>query len=266
MKRALWLLFLLIPTFAGSALAGAWSQAKGGYYLKTTLIYSDANKVLGISSPATFRDYSLYFYGEYGITPHLTGIVNFPVYKRSENEANFIRGETNAFLAGDYEAHLKYQFLNNGLVGAAQIGIKKPAFYDLIDIPPIGNNETDYDLKFLLGASLYPIPAYFTGDLGYRFRGGEFVDEFHMNAEAGYTVMQRYLLRATISVIRNNGESASESNLFGFPLIQQRTRVGGGVIFILSSKLEADLTLLKTTSGLNIPNSTEVFVGLALKR
>ncbi len=268
MKKMLFLaiLFVIVSCCFCNVYAGAWAQPKGKFYTKATFIFSDANGVLGTTSPATFRDYAIYFYGEYGFLPRLTGIISTPFFKKSQNEANFVRGKTTGYFAGDIELQAKYQFLDKPVVASALVGIKQPAFYDIADIPPLGNNETDFDVKLLLGASLYPVPAYLTGDVGYRIRGGDFVDEFHFNFEAGYTLKNLLLLRFVGSVIRNNGESDSVSNLFGFPLTQQRTRLGGGFIVLLNQHIDVDVTYLKTTAGLNIPDSKEVFVGIAFKR
>ncbi|MCB0376064.1 MAG: hypothetical protein KDD04_09120, partial [Sinomicrobium sp.] len=81
--------------------AGAWAQQKGHFYTKLTYIYSDANRILGNSSPALFEDNALYFYGEYGLTNRTTLVLSTPFFKQSVNEANFLRGETSGYFSGD---------------------------------------------------------------------------------------------------------------------------------------------------------------------
>lgn len=256
----------LLSIFQHSLFAGAWSQQKGHFYTKMTFIYSDASGIYGSTSPAEFTDYAVYFYGEYGFFNQTTIILNTPVFKQSQNEAIFVRGKSTGYLAGDLELQAKYQFLSKPVVASALGGIKIPVVYDIVDNPPLGNGETDYDTKFLLGASFYPIPAYATGDIGYRFRGGEFVDELHYNLEAGYTVFKKFLLKFMFTGIRHIQDAEGESNLFGFPLEQNRTRIGGGLIFLLSNHVEIELDYLDTTSGLNIPKTKEIFIGIAWKR
>jgi hypothetical protein len=246
--------------------AGAWSQQKGHSYTKMTFIYSDATGVFGSTSPAEFTDYSVYFYGEYGLLNRLTVILNTPVFKQSENIANYVYGKTTGLLAGDLELQAKYQFVSKPVVLAVLGGAKIPVAYDIVDNPPLGNGETDFDAKFLLGMSFYPIPAYATGDIGYRFRGGEFVDELQYNFEAGYTVFSKFLLKFMLNGIRHIQNAEGESNLFGFPLEEDRTRVGGGVIYLLSKNVEIEADYLDTTAGLNIPKTKEFFVGVAWKR
>lgn len=246
--------------------AGAWSQQKGHSYTKMTFIYSDASGVYGSTSPAEFTDYAVYFYGEYGFFNQATIILNTPLFKQSQNEANFVRGQTTGYLAGDLELQAKYQFLSKPVVASVLGGAKIPVAYDIVDNPPLGNGETDFDAKLLLGASFYPLPAYATGDIGYRFRGGQFVDELHYNLEAGYTVFNKFLLKFMFNGIRHIQGAEGESTLFGFPLEQNRTRIGGGLIFLLSSRVEIEVDYLDTTAGLNIPKTKEFFVGIAWKR
>ena len=255
-----------ISAFSQTVFAGAWGQKTGHYYVKLTGIYSDADEIFGSSSPSAFRDHSLYFYGEYGVFSHTTLILSNPLFKQSANEANFISGRSRGYLAGDLELQAKFQILEGSIVASILGGVKLPVAYNVIDIPPLGNGETDVDAKLLLGTSLYPIPAYFTGDIGYRLRGGDFVNEIHYNAEAGYTFFKKYLLRFVLNGITGTESASGESNLFGFPLSQEKTRLGGGIIYLLTPHLDIDATFLKSTSGKNIPKSTEIFIGVAFKR
>jgi hypothetical protein len=257
---------LIGQLFQTSMFAGAWAQQKGHYYTKLTFIYSKANSLYGINFPAKFNDYSLYFYVEYGVLDKTTLIVSLPSLKRSVNEANSVRGTTSALVAGDFEIQAKYQFLNKPLVASALIGTKIPTVYKVEDFPPLGNGETDFDAKLLLGASLYPIPAYLTGDIGYRLRGGDFVDEINFNFEAGYTFSNRYLVRLAATGIRGTKDSQGDSNLLGFPLSQKQYRIGGGIIYKINPNFEFDFTYLKTIAGNYIPKSNEFFIGLAFKK
>lgn len=256
----------LFGAFQYPLFAGAWSQQKGHSYNKTTFIYSYANGIYGSTSPAEYMDYAVYFYSEYGILNRATIILNMPFFKQSQNEADFVRGQTTGYLAGDLELQAKYQFLSKAIVASVLGGAKIPVAYNIVDNPPLGNGETDIDAKFLLGVSFYPIPAYATGDIGYRYRGGEFVDELHYNLEAGYTVFDKFLFKFMFNGIRHLQDAAGESNLFGFPLEQDRTRIGGGLIFLLNSQVEIEVDYLDTTAGLNIPKTKEFFVGIAWKR
>ena len=252
--------------FQASVFAGAWAQQKGHYYTKLTFIYSKADGLYGINFPAKFSDYSLYFYGEYGLFDRTTIIVSLPSVKRSINEANSVRGKTTAFLAGDFEVQAKYQFLDRPVVASVLVGSKLPVVYEVLDFPPLGNGKTDFDAKLLIGGSLYPIPAYLTGDFGYRNRGGDFIDEINFNLEAGYTFFNKYLVRLAATGIRSTKDSEGNSNLLGFPLAQKQYRIGGGIIYKLNPNLELDVSYLNTFAGDYIPKSNEFFFGIAFKK
>lgn len=260
------ILAIAFPAITSTAHAGAWSQKKGHFYSKLTYIYSTASEVYGLNFPATFNDNALYFYGEYGLTNKLTFQASIPGLKLSENQANSLKGTTAGYFAGDYNLNLKYQFLSNPVVAAISAGTKLPLFYEIFDQPPLGNGETDYNAALLLGGSFHPLPLYVTGGIGYRLRGGDFINEIYFDIEAGYTLGRRYLLRAQADLIRSAGDAMGESGLFGFPLEQEKTRVGGGLIFLLNDNIDLDITYLSTISGKNIPASSDIFLGLAWKR
>jgi hypothetical protein len=264
-KNLFLLILLMFVYIHDSSFAGAWVQARGHYYTKLTFIYSKADGLYGINFPAKFNDYSLYFYGEYGLFNRTSIILSAPTFKHSINEANSVRGKTTGYIAGDIESQIKYQFLDKPIVASALIGTKIPAVYDVLDFPSLGNGETDFDTKLLLGVSLYQIPAYLTGDIGYRLRGGDFEDEIQFNFEAGYTFFKKYLLRAVTTGIKSTSMDAGQSELLGFPLSQEQIRIGGGIIYKLTQKIEFDVTYLKTTSGDNIPKANEFFIGVAFK-
>jgi hypothetical protein len=262
------LLFIgfLIFLFQDEISAGAWAQPKGHYYTKISYIYSTADEIFGSSTPTLFDNSSVYLYGEYGAWDRLTVIGSFPALKFSVTEANFLRGETNGYMAGDMEFKAMYQFLDKPIVASGILGTKIPVGYEIYDQPPLGNGETDFDFKLALGASFYPVPAYATGDVGYRLRGGNFVNEINYTFEAGYTFREKYLLRFFTDGIRSTREAEGESNLIGFPLAQDQTRIGGGFIFILNQKVGFDFTYLKTISGKNIPKFQEFFIGIFYKK
>ena len=257
--------FLILLSIQNLSFAGAWAQTKGHYYTKLTFIYSKADALYGIDYPVKFDDHAVYFYGEYGLFSRTSIILSAPTFKQSINEASGVRGKTTGFVAGDFELQAKYQFLDKPIVASGLIGTKIPVVYNVVDFPPLGNGETDYDVKLLLGFSLYPIPAYLTGDIGYRLRGGDFEDEIQYNFEAGYTFFNKYLVRGVTTGIKSMKMEAGLSDLLGFPLSQEQVRVGGGLIYKLNQRIEFDITYLKTISGNYIPKANEVFIGIAFK-
>jgi hypothetical protein len=243
--------------------AGAWSQKQGHYYTKISYIYSTSDVIFGYNDPVLYDNSSIYLYGEYGIWDHFTVIGSIPALKYSVTEANFLRGETTGYMAGDMEFKGLYQFLFGPVVASGIIGVKIPFSYDIYDIPPIGNGEADFDVKLALGASFYPLPGYATGDVGYRLRGGEFIDEINFTFEVGYTLLNKFLIRFYTDGIRGIREAEGESNLIGFPLSQERIRLGGGLIYIWDDNIAFDFTYLDTIHGKYIPRFKEVFLGIS---
>lgn len=208
--------FLLLST---QAFAGAWTQSKHGYffkfsanYLYTTREYNYLGDRLAIFQErvvyrnASFQDINLNFYGEYGLTDRATLVASLPIKVLTSKWTELILGgqltsDVTVTTAGpaDLSLSLRYGLLRNPLVISAQAGVKIPTGYrqrPKNDGPPLGTAKFDGDFSLLFGASLYPVPIYFTAGLGYRQRGGPFNDQMLYSAEAGVTA-GRVLLKVT---------------------------------------------------------------------
>jgi hypothetical protein len=72
-----------------------------------------------------------------------------------------------------------------------QAGVKLPLGYDTTppnEGAPLGSGEVDAEGHVMAGAGLWPIRAYLTGQIGYRFRGGTGIaDEYLFQVEGGFT-------------------------------------------------------------------------------
>lgn len=254
---------------APSAMAGAWAQKKGHYYAKLTFIYYDATFRYdsdGFLVAAPYSDIATYFYLEYGLFNRTTVITSFPLMKRSRVTNPTFEGKTNGFMAGDFELYVKQQLTSGPIIISGLVGTKIPFLYKNQDLPPLGTGVQDYDMKLLLGTSLYPIPVYATLDLGYRYRSKQYEDEFNFSFEVGYLVRDSYIMRVFGNGIRSMGEPAPQSEILQFAYAQDQTRLGGGIIFRLSPNLEVDLSYVRTVSGRNIPQAGEIYFGVALKK
>lgn len=264
----LFIFYLLLLPFTNQSYAGAWAQRKGHYYSKLTFIYLNSTQRFAFDQSlrrAPFSDLAAYFYIEYGIQNRGTVILSSPVFKRSRYEDTTFRGTTTGIFSGDLQLQYKYQLLDGPVVISALAGLKLPVIYDQGDLPPLGTGVIDYDAKLLMGASFYPIPVYITGDIGFRKRGEEFDNELHFNFEVGYTVRKKYLLRVFGNGIRSNNSDEIMMEPLQFAHQQDQTRLGGGLIYLINSNLEADLSYLTTTSGRSIPKSQEIYFGIAVK-
>jgi protein XagA len=109
-KKALVLFFLFT---SNCVFAGAWPQPKGGYFLKLSewWIVSDQHfNDEGIVSPNTqeFGYYATSLYAEYGFTPRITGIFQFPFINYTYVVPPSTIGKVSAWSTGDVELSIKY--------------------------------------------------------------------------------------------------------------------------------------------------------------
>ena len=217
---------LLTATTTTGARAQAWTQKKGGYYFKVaaSLFNTDAEfdsngnrRYIGatdtLRTDVTFRDVALTAYLEYGMTDFFTLIAKLPFKILTTEELatkNPVIGPqefslTNGGLADllvmvrapsplRYVSPLYYLFKSvapNSASFSMQGGPKVPLGYEKEpdnEGPPLGSGELDLEIHDCGGISLYPVPAYLSWGVGYRWRGGDqFHDEIPFNFEGGYT-------------------------------------------------------------------------------
>lgn len=191
------------------ALAGAWLRADDSYYFKLSAsrLYTESeydytgDKVDILSGEnllvdASYRDVSVSAYLEYGLADRLTLIASLPFKvlraRRTElaDTAPDIRRRVDATNGGfsDATVALKTSLLVDPFPVAVQGGLRFPLGYDSSPDnggPPLGSGHVDVEGHLLAGMSLYPVPAYAAGSIGYRIRTGDLADEILFNVEAG---------------------------------------------------------------------------------
>ena len=136
---------------------------------------------------------------EYGLTNRFTLVSSVPVKlltaRFTQNPGGGLpsRGVTltNRGL-GDLWVSLRTPVMDKPFALAVQGGIKIPLYEDPVDegvltVPPLGTGAVDVEIGTYFGKSLYPLPAYVSGGIAYRFRGGDVHDEIPFNIEGGYT-------------------------------------------------------------------------------
>lgn len=130
-----------------------------------------------------------------GILPGVDGWVQVPYHRLRYNDARDNRLRTGI---GDSNLHLRVaplHYLGSVLPLAIRAGVKLPVGDFAVDseVIPLGDGQTDWEVMAELGHSLYPVPAYLSGWVGYRWRrnNGEaqrdFGDEGFFLAQAGGT-------------------------------------------------------------------------------
>ena len=265
---------VLTLALVSQAIAGAWTQKKGEYYLKlaggylntTQDIDAVGDKVDKVGE-GRLRDVNLSAYLEYGITDQFTLVASAP-YKNMKDTRTFQTGTAldRRWGFGDVELRMRRLLWSKDLVASVSAGAKLPTWYedDEGTRVPLSTKKVDWDARVLLGKSLYPVPGYVTGELGYRLRGGTFSHEWFYTLEAGFTV-DRVLIKGFISGIQTLGncDAVDEVGLIGD---QNVLKISPGIIYKLNSSVELSMDLIHIASGCNTTAGNTFFVGVALKR
>ncbi len=302
----LWMTTLLVIIFVlinSIAYAGAWVQKKRGYYLKLANSYVNTSKEfdhLGnrknilqdfeVFENADYREVTISAYVEYGLFDRLTVVADVPfkfatssrteISNYYENGMRDVSHTTTGF--GDLRLLGRLNLLQLPLVVSVQPGVKIPLGYDEsgdIEGPALGTSELEYEGQLLVGQSLYPLPIYLTGGIGYRFREGPLHDEVFYNVEAGYTA-GRILFKASISGVDN---TTTPQDIFGEPIQlplpggggavpdrlfgdQNFLKINGGITYNLKKNFAIDGQVFNIASGKNIVTGTTFQIGLVLTK
>ena len=197
------LILVLCLSLSNEVIAGAWTAKEGASYHKVGLNYFFSDENFDDdgdrrSADSDFTDINLTYYMEYGIRDNITAFLSIP-YKWIENDPD--EGSTSKTRGvGDQEYGLRYNFFNDDRgVFSIQGLVKVPDLHD--EDPgdlPLGNDQVDYEVRFLYGRSLYPKPIYFGLEAGYRFRRQEPSDEIKYLVEIGYNINEKSYVRAKL--------------------------------------------------------------------
>lgn len=220
------LIFILCLSLSCEIMAGAWTAKEGASYHKLAVNYffsdenfdSDGDRM---DASSDFTDLNLSYYMEYGIRDNLTAFLSIP-YKWIENDPN-VGSSAESYGIGDQEYGLRYNIFNDDRgVFSVQGLVKVPDLHD--EDPgdlPLGNDQVDYEVRFLYGRSLYPKPVYFGLEAGYRFRRQAPSDEIKYLVEIGYDINEKSYVRAkldgTLSV--DNADTAPTTGVGGNPTL-----------------------------------------------
>jgi hypothetical protein len=143
----------------------------------------------------------------------------------------------------------------------------------------LGTGEIDGEGYFLLGKSLYPLPVYLTGGVGYRRRGGLLKDEYLYLAELGIS-SRSILFKVTVDGVKNRG---TPPDLYGsliisplpggggvFPSIlygdQDYFKITPGIIYRFKDNWAFQLEAIHIAAGKNIISGTTYSLGIVLQR
>jgi hypothetical protein len=280
-------LALALPS---SAHAGAWTQELAKLYAKITYGSSSANTIYRFDGETkyptdngenTVRDYplaerSLYFYGEYGLTSDLTLIASGAL-KRTIITSPVERKQTQGW--GDIGVWGKYKLTEfDQQVVSATLGVTVPTGYSRDLTPPLGSGNMNIELAGNYGVSLYPLPAYATGTLGYRYRSSifpsslvnesrefkpDYADEIFSDVEAGYTFFDRLLVHGVARFLFSTRMDDNDFDVEHPPETQQWIKVGGGAIMKVYDGLEISADAFVTPYGKKASNSFDLLLGIS---
>ena len=200
-------LFCLL--FSGCLFAGgAWVKEQNKFYSELGYSYYQAKKIFNpagrklnnflVPSPlvpisffagefdSTYTQQDLNLYIEYGIGWDLELSLNLP-YSFAKQDAPGL-GEFSVSGIADGRFGIKYKWLDlpKLFVSAVQVEVGLPigdedqqalSGNNPAQPVPLGDGEWDTAIRLFFSRSFYPIPIYFNGDVGYRFRTGSFFDD-----------------------------------------------------------------------------------------
>ena len=228
--------------------AGAWPQRKGTIYFKLSSSYLFTTKEFNhtgaklnifqeriIYEDTSFRDFAVTSYVEYGLTEKLTLISNIPFKILTSKRTELIGGGALLRIAtlhtlgfSDFSMSARYSLINRGFAFSVQGGIKLPLGYESKpddDGAPLGTGKIDFEANLLIGRSLYPLPVYLTGGIGYRRRSGPLHDQVLLTAETGWQ-SGRFLLKTTFDAIKS---TVAPPDIVGQPVISPLPGGGGAL-------------------------------------
>lgn len=207
MKKLVLIAILTITAINLSFAGGPWPQQKGKGYFKLSeswIVFDQYFATTGDILPNTRTGiFNTNFYGEYGITNNLMGIVNGPFFTSTFMDDvigindNILHPAEVIYTVGDIDLGLKYGFTNLGIPISATLMLGLPTgetaggasgrlqtgdgeFNQLLQIDAgIGFNLTE------------KINSYVSGHVGFNNRTNNFSDEFRYGLEAGLGFMDK---------------------------------------------------------------------------
>lgn len=229
MKRLIIVGILLLGTHLSYA-GGGWPQPKGSGYFKlgqnmilSSSYFGPAGDVVDIT---TIGLYTTSFYGEYGFTDRLTGIVYFPFFVKSTlNEIKFRQSGTvipgDEFSSiGDSEIGIKY-----GLITDKPIVLSASVFFGLpigetsggeSRILQTGDGEFNQMIRIDASHSFHPKPIFTSVYAAYNNRTNNFSDEMRFGFEIGGT-FNKFIPIFKLNVVQsleNGGTAAVQNGVF----------------------------------------------------
>ncbi len=221
--------FTFNTTFAG----GPWTPEQGKGYLKISewwVVFDQHYTDTGNIDPnVTSGVFNTFAYGEIGIKPRLTGILNAALFSRNYMN-NLVSGTTNEVLVpgealnsiGDIDVGIKYRLTKDD----AKLPISVSLFFGIPTGNPAGGSQGNLQtgdgefnqmIQFDAGKSysLGSLPSYASAFVGFNNRTNQFSEELRFGAETGIGFFDSKLwLAAKLFIVESlkNGATAETVN------------------------------------------------------
>ncbi len=273
---------LIICLLGFNCLAGGgWPQHKGDGFLKLNQFTMRANRYFNpegniIDVRPKISVYTSSLYLEYGITSKFTGIVYFPFFSRvTLNNFEKLDGTIDAGdqinSLGDADITLKYGIVTDqptvvsiSLTGGIPIGDPNGGRTQSLQT---GDGEFNQLVAFDISHSFYPVPAYFTVNVGINNRTKDLSDEFRYGLEAGYTHKNWLTVLAKLYGVKSlrNGDQATSPNQGLFSNNVEYLALSPEVIVDYDNKFGFTANVSLPVSGQQILASPSFSIGAYLK-
>jgi hypothetical protein len=229
MKKYIAVGWMVLVAVINATAGGGWPQPKGKGYFKLSQSYILSSRIFDgngnvIDLTLSYGYFATSFYGEYGFTDRLTGIIYMPFFARAtKNELQYnqpgVPSEPGAALNsfGDTDIAIKY-----GLLVNKPIVVSTTILFGL----PLGDNgasnsnalqtgdgEFNQMLRVDASHSLYPKKFYVSAYGAFNNRTKGFSDEVRFGAEIGLT-LKKFIPILKVSTVHSlfNGDAGVVQN------------------------------------------------------
>ena len=219
---------MLFVSTVAPAMAGGWTQPKGGAYTKLGVMFTQATSVYdshGEASPIrTLSTYSAFAYAEYGISDRFTGILYLPFFVRNtlnrtvgrESGVEIEPGAANNAL-GDSELGVRVAIIKKPFVLSASLTLGLPTG-DPNDANALVTGDGEWNQLLKIEAGYGTSKWYVTGYVGVNNRTRGFSEEFRYEVEGGVKFWKDRLLFSTkltgVESFKNGAAVANGMGLF----------------------------------------------------
>ncbi len=246
--------------------AGGWTQPKGKGYFKLGEQIVSANSVFRVSGekweiPVTVNRYTTSLYGEFGLIDRLTIVGYMPFYQHLD-----LDGDDTTTGIGDWDIGIRIGLLTNR---ATVISLQAMAGLPLGEADRskflwTGDGEFNQHIALQVGHSLYPLPAYLKGEVGFNNRKSDdnpeddYADEIRYSLEAGYTIAERVGISVWLRGVDAIGELNSRNDF-------QYVSFGPEVHLYVTPNAGVAASMTKFTRGYNVLDAPAWEFGVFLK-